>query len=41
MNRYSRNSKVRIEVGCRDEMLDGGLVFTDGSVYEAYVGKDL
>lgn len=38
---YSRDRKVRIEVGCSDEMFDGGLVFTDGGVYEAHVGEDL
>ena len=38
---HSRDRKVRIEVGCSDEMFDGGLMFTDGSVYEGHVGEDL
>lgn len=40
-NGHSPDREVRIEIGCSDEMFDGGLMFADGSVYEAHVGEDL
>ena len=38
---HSRNGEVRIEVGGSDEMIHGGLVFADGSVYETHIREDL